>query len=329
MARNHCLSFCLATVDATNAIQNYSFSIGDNISEGDMLILDLLCLCHRNEPNKIIPNIKKTNVTLWTATQNYVYSLLGIGNIISCTGFDSSKPVVILLDGWKSNDNFSFAEKSLIKAFRCRVDIIENSYFSQIDYTWLALNVEKYGEDVAYGLEILSKLVPLENIQLLGFSLGAHIAGATARAFTRLTGKKLKTIHGLDPANPCFYNRPFRGLRQGDADFVNIIHTNPGYYGVFEPVGDSDFYPDGLQSLKTGCTNNKCSHLRAVEYFAESVYFGSERNFLGKRCATPNGLECTKDEVPMGFKAPSNVIGIFYLEVNGEKPYGKNATKHS
>lgn len=73
-----------------------------------------------------------------------------------------------------------------------------------------------------------------------------------------------------------------------------------------------------------------CAHLRATDFYAESVYPGNEHNFLAVECGallTLNTHYCSKDEYPMGYALPHNIAGIFYLNTNEESPYGMNATK--
>lgn len=80
----------------------------------------------------------------------------------------------------------------------------------------------------------------------LGHSLGAHISGAAGQSFQNTAGKLLPRITGLDPANPCFKEgETLQGLMRGDAEFVDIIHTNSGVLGKRDPIGDADFYPNG------------------------------------------------------------------------------------
>lgn len=46
--------------------------------------------------------------------------------------------------------------------------------------------------------------------------------------------------------SPCFNEgERLNGLQRGDAQFVDIIHTNVGILGIKEPRGDVDFYPNG------------------------------------------------------------------------------------
>lgn len=67
------------------------------------------------------------------------------------------------------------------------------------------------------------------------------------RQFTKLTGKALPRITGLDPSRPCFSESDrSNGLQRGDALFVDIIHSNTGLWEL-DPIGDAQFYPNGLE----------------------------------------------------------------------------------
>lgn len=136
-------------------------------------------------------------------------------------------------------------------------------------------------------------------------------------------------ITGLDPAKPCFNEgEDLSGLLRGDAEFVDIIHSNPGALGKRESIGDIDFYPGGLDPLPPGCLTIVCAHSRAVEYFAESVYPGNEMNMMAVRCQSLTDLrnnKCNGNPIPMGYAVPKGAKGNYFLEINGEKPYGKNA----
>lgn len=197
-------------------------------------------------------------------------------------------------------------------------------------YTWSAFNTDAVGRIVAHGLVQLHKEVPAKNIHIIGFSLGAHIAGFAARYFEQSTGEKIQRITGLDPANPCFgEGQSLEALQRGDAKFVDVIHTNPGALGKREQLGDMDFFVQGFAPIKPGCMTFGCSHVRAVKYYAESVYPGHEMDFLATRCSTlrkaENGL-CKGPAVVMGFEVPFNKKGTYVLSVNPDVPYGENTS---
>ncbi|XP_004535359.1 vitellogenin-1 [Ceratitis capitata] len=280
---------------------------------------------------RITPDLKKINFQLRTTCKNYTYPLLNSNEIWRSPEFDAKKKVVILATGWTTTVNNSDTIDVLAKAYNCRGDVnfvaVDVANFVDTLYTWSALNTDEIGASIAEGLELLTEVVPLHNIHLIGHSLGAHIVGAAGRYFSYRTGKLIPRITGLDPAKPCFNEgHSLSGLLRGDADFIDVIHSNPGVLGKREPMGDVDFYPGGLDPLPNGCLHVVCAHARAWEYYAESVYPGNELNFMGKRCSSLTKLlesKCPGPEFPMGYATPHNIKGNYFLEVNSASPYGK------
>lgn len=85
-----------------------------------------------------------------------------------------------------------------------------------------------------------------------------------------------RIVIGLDPALPFFATQsPSQKLDATDADFVDVIHTNAGYFGKIEACGHLDFYMNGGQTQPT-CYNHK-SKLHVLDEY--EVYFIS---FVGK-----------------------------------------------
>lgn len=106
------------------------------------------------------------------------------------------------------------------------------------------------------------------------------------------------------------------------------MHTNGGTLGFGKPLGQADFFPNYGQTQK-GCGLDlfgTCSHLRAPEYFAESI---TSDGFIAQRCesfAEIKNSRCT-NELPGEFvvmrSEPANygLKGIFYLKTNSNSPY--------
>ncbi|XP_023297527.2 vitellogenin-1-like [Lucilia cuprina] len=284
----------------------------------------------------ITPDIQQMYFQLRTPCSSLSYPIEQAGQILDIDEFDVNKPVVLFISGWTSTiESDSILHMS--KAYNCRGGYnflaLNASYFIDTLYTWSAFNTEAVGRIVAQGLVQLYKEVPAENIHLIGFSLGAHIAGFAARYFEEETGEKIQRITGLDPANPCFgEGQSLAGLQKGDANFVDVIHTNPGALGKRDPLGDIDFYVQGFAPIKPGCRAFGCSHTRAWKYYAESVYPGHELDFLATRCSTLRKAErgqCKASTVFMGIEVPLNGKGTYVLRVNSEVPYGENASYNS
>ncbi|GFT07446.1 pancreatic triacylglycerol lipase [Nephila pilipes] len=180
----------------------------------------------------------------------------------------------------------------------------------------------KRGEDVY--------CIPLSSMHVIGHSLGAHVAGYAGQRLN-----KLGRITGLDPAEPYFqYTLEDVRLDPGDANFVDVIHTDGGSFitgglGMIQDCGHVDFYPNGGKR-QPGCNQNVvgaiekegdllygirrfigCNHIRAYEFFSESI--NSDCPFYGYVCDTYDNFStgkcpwgCGPDEsmcAPMGLKA--------------------------
>lgn len=101
----------------------------------------------------------------------------------------------------------------------------------------------------------------------------SKIAGKNIRS-----GKVAKII-ALDPASPLFsVSNPSTRVASGDADYVEVIHTNGGRLGINYPIGDASFYPNGGSS-QPGCgwdLTGACAHARSYFFLAESIVSDTE-----------------------------------------------------
>lgn len=111
---------------------------------------------------------------------------------------------------------------------------------------------------------VIKSLFKLEDIHIVGYSLGGHTAGMVSSfvktgKLKRITGliekinyayiKKIKLIKmnligsALDPAKPLFMSGAFfKRLSPDDAEFVDVIHTDVLARGMLSPLGHADFY---------------------------------------------------------------------------------------
>ena len=202
----------------------------------------------------------------------------------------------------------------------------------------------------------------IEKFHLVGHSLGAQLAGVVGRqVIFRSFGKtRLPRISGLDPAHPPFFppNPPvFTPLNRFDARFVDIVHTDAGFYGFPKATGHVDFWPNGGTTLQPGCprrnfkpltANGKdfrmavplgsfincfpsisdlCSHRRSWRYWAESVSATEETAFLSRSVRCLHGFACRSLRattfVQMGINTASDVRGNFFLATNEAPPYSR------
>ncbi|CAB3252302.1 unnamed protein product [Arctia plantaginis] len=119
-------------------------------------------------------------------------------------------------------------------------------YFTAAQNTWYI------GRFAAQFIDyMVSRGLNLNNTHLVGHSLGAQAAGVAGSA---IQSGRVARITGLDPALPLFTGLPpEQRLDSSDALFVDVIHTDAGIFGVKEPIGHVDFYPNGGHSPQPGC----------------------------------------------------------------------------
>ncbi|XP_070287912.1 pancreatic lipase-related protein 2-like [Myotis yumanensis] len=174
-------------------------------------------------------------------------------------------------------------------------------------YNQAVHNIRVVGAEIAFLIEELSTKMgySLENVHLIGHSLGAHAAGEAGRRLGGSVGR----ITGLDPAEPGFQGMPKEvRLDPSDAMFVDVIHTDTSPivpnlgFGMSQKVGHLDFYPNGGKQMP-GCKKNipspivdvnglwegtrdfaACNHLRSYKYYSSSIL--NPDGFLGYPCAS-------------------------------------------
>lgn len=169
--------------------------------------------------------------------------------------FDPVRPTRIFVHGF-------YSDMTLMDSYaKSYLDIGD---FNFIAVDWLAgartLNypvarhrVREVGEALAVFIDHLVEVMGmnLEDLILVGHSLGAHICGWAGKS---VTSGKLPVIIGLDPALPLFSLKHSKHrLAYTDARYVQIIHTCGGRLGIKHSIGHADFYPN-FGRHQPGCT---------------------------------------------------------------------------
>ncbi|XP_073990138.1 pancreatic lipase-related protein 2-like isoform X3 [Rhodnius prolixus] len=211
-------------------------------------------------------------------------------------------------------------------------------------YVQAAVNTDVVGQCTAKFLASLFTVRPdvvsCNNTHVIGFSLGAHVAGGTGKYLQEL-GCKLGWISGLDPALPLFSEigaKPEYTLDSTDADFVDVIHTNVGWKGQFGPEGHADFYITNGYAQPGCVANSSCDHVRAVEIYSESI--SSSTGFYGAPCGlyiksflfgfvrqvcVMSSSDVDK-YILVGLHVPHDARGTYQVMTHDMPPYAKGRT---
>ncbi|XP_015596730.1 lipase member H-A-like [Cephus cinctus] len=206
-------------------------------------------------------------------------------NLIN-THFDSTKPTKVIVHGYNSDmqlDSLVAIRNEYLKRGQHNVIAVDwHRLASGPCYPVAVHNVPHVGECLAQLIRRLRDTGAVD-VHVIGFSLGAHVPAFSANS---LRPYKLPRITGLDPAMPLFVTvGKDQKLDAGDAQFVDIFHTNAFIQGKIEASGHIDFYMNGGIN-QPGCWQKRnpfgCNHHRAADYFAESI--NTKIGFWGWPC---------------------------------------------
>ncbi|XKL63824.1 hypothetical protein PGB90_006188 [Kerria lacca] len=253
--------------------------------------------------------------------------------------FNPKHPTKIIIHGFQGGRNLA-PSTDLRKAYFTRgeynIIIVDYSSLVQIpclsQVEWSPRFCGKCIAQLASYLNNHPRGVTPDKLHLIGYSIGAHIAGLTANYITK---GKLGRITGLDPTiifSMGTTNNRSRDLDYTDANFVDVIHTAAGVLGQWGPSGHADFYVNGGSS-QPGCASSSlietlsCDHTKVTPYYIESII--TEVGFWSVPC--PNRFFyafgwCNPPEseyVLMGEHVSHLARGIYYLETNAKKPFAK------
>lgn len=221
------------------------------------------------------------------------YLSLGHDQLLATCGFNTTAKTFFVLHGWTMSGMFENWLYKLVSALQKRekeanVVVVDWLHLAHQLYTNAVNNTKAVGHSLARMLDWLQgkEGFSLENVHLIGYSLGAHVAGYAGNFVNGTVGR----ITGLDPAGPLFEGADIRErLSPDDADFVDVLHTYTRSFGlsigIQMPVGHIDIYPNG-GDYQPGCGLNdvlgsiaygtiaevmKCEHERAVHLFVDSL----------------------------------------------------------
>ncbi|XP_065157031.1 pancreatic triacylglycerol lipase-like [Atheta coriaria] len=186
---------------------------------------------------------------------------------------------IFLIHGWYPDQYNAFDksyEELLAKEKCCNVVNVLWRFEDDTDgYYEAAKRIPAVAAHVAEHIVELHQFGLLQHlVEIVGHSMGAHIAGTAARIANR-RGRVVDVLLALDPCGPGFtdYDLTYAKykLTSKDASRVISLYTNQNYLGSSEPTGDVVFFAnDG--SNQPGCDLDIwCDHRRAIDYYNESL----------------------------------------------------------
>ncbi|XP_078605446.1 pancreatic triacylglycerol lipase-like isoform X2 [Branchiostoma floridae x Branchiostoma japonicum] len=274
--------------------------------------------------------------------------------------FNSTKDTKVLVHGYmddRTEEWLVTATAAILDRDDVNVVIVDwGGGAMELDYSQVAANARVVGAELARFIAFLKEDAGVSgrSIHIIGHSLGAHIAGYAGQRLA-ITGSKIGRITALDPAEPGFQGTPPHvRLDPSDAMFVDAIHTDGEGemdlgFGMSQPVGHLDFYPNGGRD-QPGCSDNllnsiwdhglfhggksfvTCNHKRAHRLFVESIRSAcpwraypcpGREAFMRGDCLSCGPTGCYKMGYDAVEKTPPSGTELLklYLTTEGQAPY--------
>ncbi|KAL4716581.1 hypothetical protein ACJJTC_010245 [Scirpophaga incertulas] len=254
---------------------------------------------------KVLNSRNGANNQYWLYTRQNPTSrqVLEHNNIQSVrnSNYQPQRPLAVIVHGWNNNGDTHMnplITGAFLTAQDMNVIVVDWSALASSSYSTAAAGVPQVGEFLGNFLVWLIDNAGGDwgNVHLVGFSLGAHVVGNAGRQ----AGGNPSRVTGLDPAGPRWGGNG-NALNKQSGRYVEVIHTDGRSLGIMDDIGDADFYPNGGRNPQPGCAMNTCSHSRATELFAASVY--QHNRFQGRRCINiweAQLATCNGDNLHMG-----------------------------
>ncbi|KAF7993920.1 hypothetical protein HCN44_011189 [Aphidius gifuensis] len=231
---------------------------------------------------------------------------------------DHEKPLVIYIHGFRehpSNESIRTVVGAHLERGTDNIFLLDWSKLAFDPYLTVITRLKEIAKIFAYTFDTLVDLgLDLDNFHLVGHSLGAQISGF----FGRFSNYTIPRITGLDPAFPGFYHFGAEHIDADSATFVDILHTDGGFYGALENTGTADFY-------------DLCNHWMSWRYYAESVK--NNFAFIAVKCSSHIMYtmgKCRKNhQVFFGYGTPRNSRGSYYFKTSAKSPYGNKISNYS
>ncbi|KAH9523776.1 Pancreatic lipase- protein 2 [Bulinus truncatus] len=309
------------------------------------------------------PATVNTQFLLYTRQNPTVGDTLDYGNRTSITSsrIASNQPIKILVHGFLQYGSMEFLvnmTRALLQNSPMNVIVVDWGSGAGFPYSRAVANARLVAAQTARLLRVIFQVTGSspDSVHLIGHSLGAHVAGYVGTII-----QDISRITGLDPAQPNFSGlQPVVRLDPSDASFVDVIHTDAvpydtvKGYGIIEPVGHIDFYPNGGRDqpgcleessvfgfvrdvVSNGITNAEvhlsCSHERSAELFTASIPREGQPvvcQFTSYPCSSDESFwrgechHCGNRPCPtMGYQADLyfRSRGTFYLNTTVSHPF--------
>ncbi|CAG9796749.1 unnamed protein product [Diatraea saccharalis] len=308
--------------DNSHYVEGVSRYVWLSKDDGELVQVDL----HEPVNQQAAETRNGANNQYWLFTRqnptNQQLLVNGNANSVTNSNYRANRPTNVIVHGWTNNGNShvnNIVRDAFLAAQDCNVIVVDWSGLAGGSYVNAVSGVPNVGQFLGNFLNWLVSVTGgnWNNFHLIGYSLGAHVIGSAGRT----AGGRPARLTGMDPAGPLWQTNSNR-LTSNAGQYVEGIHTDGGLQGIFNPVGDADFYPNGGRNVQPGCDGSGCSHARSFEFFASSV---RTNHFVGRQCANLNqaqNVQCNGAALNMGNGiVTKRGSGLFGLRTGASWPF--------
>ncbi|KAF2900653.1 hypothetical protein ILUMI_05532 [Ignelater luminosus] len=249
------------------------------------LILNLIHLCNclgqnlSQDSNKALLK-PYGDVSYFLCRRNKTFHPINLN--LNLNDLNIDLPVKLIIHGFTENITVLWY-KAIVDAYLIKNDynliLVDWSIKANLPYFDAVESSSSVGSSIGDFLIklITTKKIYLDNVHIIGHSLGSHVAGFVGKRIFKITKSKVSRITGLDPAGPLFEipsKSPEYRLSKEDAKFVDIIHTDGGIFGFKASIGHADFFPNGGTAIQSGCEITKLEDFKKwTKQIRYSIHF--------------------------------------------------------
>ncbi|ERL94425.1 lipase member H-B [Dendroctonus ponderosae] len=245
-------------------------------------------------------SLNEIKIIQYTADGGNYSATLSDPEGLKAINLDSDQKIVIITHGfWSSGTtdwvvNMATAYHGIGIRNTLAVDWAEPA--STINYVGSARATLNVGRLVAEWLVsyLENNATLIQNLHLVGHSLGAHISAFIGQTIYNLTDVKVGRISGLDVAAPLFeYPKKLSASMRfsaDDAEEVEAYHTDKHLLGFASAVAKQDFLVNYGGPIQPSCKSEsniieqiECSHGFSHELFINTI---KEEDYYAKKCSS-------------------------------------------
>ncbi|XP_050075683.1 pancreatic triacylglycerol lipase-like [Anopheles maculipalpis] len=232
--------------------------------------------------------------------QNRYSNYIDVPDLVDATNINPDKMIYFITHGFLEKGATKWIEKMMNRLLdrepESTVIVIDWGPGSDPPYNQACANIRLVGTITAHVIIEIAQQVGLknlDNVHMIGHSLGSHLSGYTGYTLRKEYNVTLGRITGLDPAELAFADTDeMVRLDPSDAKFVDVVHSDATPFvsniglGLYAPIGHVDFYPNGgfnqpncpvtfwkeqNRFVSSVFQYFSCSHSRSYMYFTESI----------------------------------------------------------